>query len=155
MPSHVKIFAALGFFAVAYSIFSTAWSMAFPPAHYLAMLARLPAYQAADARHMDLLNRGAITAFLAILTSLLIWLATFRRSNTARWAYALLFALRQFVPPLILLLRSWDYAALILKDYLDDLSNVRFYIAVVPVIAAIGFSFTGNANAWFRSRAAN
>jgi hypothetical protein len=153
MPSHVKIFAALGFLAVAYSVLSTAWFLAFPSAHYLAMLARLPAGLAVEERHMDLLSQGGITAFFAIVNAMLIWLAAFRRSNLARWSYAILFVSRQSLP-LFLLLRGPEYTALVLRDYLDDLSNVRFYIAVVPVIAAIVFSFTGNARAWFaRSRA--
>jgi hypothetical protein len=114
-------------------------------------MAKLPAHLAVEARRWDLQYRITVTAFWAILTSLLIWLAAFRRANVARWAYALLFVLSQSIP-LFLLSRGPEARAIVLKDYLDDLSNVRFYIAVVPVIAAIVFSFTGNATAWFRSR---
>ncbi len=149
MPSHVRIFFWLGVCAILYSVSFTAWFLMFPSQETITVMARLPPAFRAFTEHAILRNTIVFTALWAVVPSVLLWLAAFRRQNWARWGYAALFAFHKIMPWVVALAyfrrvpHTFDFP---LRDWSDPMALVSNAL----VLAAIAFAFTGNARDWFR-----
>ena len=160
MPSNVKIFWWISVATVAYWAVSTTWYLAFPTAHYLAVLAKLPPHLREGARNADIEYNVAGVLFWSSVTLVLASLAAFRRRNWARWAYSIAFLFRELLPCIALgyvyLVPSYStvYRQLFLKDVWKSIvfewSDARNYIVPVATAIAIVVVFTGNARGWFK-----
>ena len=149
MPSHVRIFWYLSVAIVTYWVLSTAWFLAFPSAHHLATLAKLPPELREGTRRIDLQIAIVSTSVWCGATLGFAWLAAFRRQNLARWTFAALFLLRESIP--LILAAAYHR----LDDYFVQLAHAdwtdpRGYITPALSIAAIGFVFSRDARDWFR-----
>jgi hypothetical protein len=157
MPSHVKIFWWLTVIVVTYVVLSHAWYLAFPPAHVLAVWAKVPA------RFRDLMHFVNIEYFVIAVVAngvwlALAWLAAYRRKNWARWMITIWFLLGLASP---LVIYAWyvlvgnhelvqHYWRFEIDAEAKEWENPRSYVVPLVTIAALVFAFTGNARAWFK-----
>jgi hypothetical protein len=142
MPSHVRIFFWIIVLVVAYWALSAACFLAFPPASFVARLAKLSPVVRQIVRAGSLMPVAArCLAFL-----LLAWLAAFRDQNWARWGIVFLFVWITAVPAGFAL--ATHGFSLYLRDSLLD---PGFLIETALLAVAIGFIFTGNARRRFRA----
>jgi hypothetical protein len=98
MPITVKAFSVLCVVLIATWVYSLAGNIAFPSAHYVSMLAKLPPEMRGEARHFDSMSMGISTVAWCVMVLLLGWLAAFRRQNWARWVLLAVFVLAVLVP---------------------------------------------------------
>ena len=148
MPSHVKIFWWLSIVIVIWWVFWTARFLLFPTAHYLAVLAKLPLEFREAARRSDIQTGIISTLVWGGVTLGLAWLAAFRRLNWARWAFGIVFLIREAIPFLV-------FAAYHqLGHYMTELAHENWtdpvgYLIPAVTLTAIAFVFSGNARGWF------
>lgn len=154
MPLNVKIFLWLTIVAICYWAGTAIW-FRLHPSDTVAM-AKMLAEMRPDSRQTAIeANRISVNFGLGValvwstVTLSLAWVAAFYRRNWARWAYAILFLVRESLPfgAALALHRFHIYLA----QYLSrGWGEPRAYILPVLFTLAIIFVFTGKANAWFR-----
>ena len=148
-PTTVKVFWWLSVTLVAYMIFTRAWFLVFPTAHYVTTLAHLRPEFRELARRADIDAAIISTTIWCVPILVLAWLSTFGRANWARWAFAMLFLLAEASD--LLIAASYHQ----LHGYVADLLHSDWlylpqYVVPVLWLAAIGLSFSRNARPWFR-----
>ncbi len=151
MPSHVRIFWWLTVSVTFLTTFSLAWSYTFPPAHYLATLAKLPPDMRKDVHRFNIEFAMVVTGVVNGTALILAWVASFRRQNWARWAFTIGYVFI-FTEPLVYdaVHHRFDWSSEFpLANWLD----IAHYWVMALWVAAIVFVFTGNAREWFNSRA--
>ena len=162
MPANVKVFWWLSVAVAAYWAIMTAWHVAFPSAHYLAMLAKLPVELREGTRRVDILVPTFWTSLWIVVTLGSAWLAAFRRRSWARWAYVSVFLVRDFLLLWIVVAFVYlvpTYSALHRRiawestwnDTVSTWSNPRNYLIPLLTVIAIAAVFTGNAKDWFKA----
>lgn len=157
MPSHVRIFWWLSVAIVAYWILMTAWFLAFPSAHELTVLAKIPPHFRDIARRADRQYEiiGIVsTVVWSGLTLGFAWFAALHHANWARWAFVVLFVLREPVPYLVMFAFYYHTRHLDIFEAMlahENWTNPRGYLVPAFTIVAIAFVFSGNARNWFRT----
>lgn len=160
MPSNVKLFWWLSVAIAAYWVLGFAWQLAFPSAHYLAVLAKFPPHLREEVQRADLENSIVGTVFRCGVTLGFAALAAFRRQNWARWAYAIAFLLRELLPWIfagyVYLVPAYGanyrqaFLATLWESTVAEWSNPLNYLVPIAAVVAIVAVFTGNARDWFR-----
>lgn len=152
MPLNVRLFWWISVVVVIYWLLATGWFFAFPSAHYLETLAKLPAEVRRGTQHVEAIARITSTIAWCGLTIVLAWLAAYRRLNWARWAFAVVFAVRGVAS--IVMGNIYDRQF----HYLFERGSHEFWVVLpsyavtlLTVIAAV-LAFSGNAKAWFKER---
>jgi len=157
MPNNVKIFFGLCLALVAYWVYSTISYLAFPSAHYLAMMAKLPPEFRQMTRYVDIRNMTVSTSVWCVIILLIGWLAAFRRQNWARWTLASLFVLALLLPVGVDAYLAIHYdtpIGTVVQNYVHyNWSRPTEYLVLAIEAAIIVFAFTGNARSWFRKKA--
>jgi hypothetical protein len=148
LPSHVAVFWWLSIAVVALWIFWTGKWLLFPSSHYLTALAKLPVQFREGVQHLDIELRVWPTLFWGAETLGLAWFAAFGRRNWARWAYAIVFVLREVGFAIAMAVNDWRFRDVLHKPFLTW-GNPVDYVVPLLTIAAIIFVFTGNARRWF------
>jgi hypothetical protein len=164
MPSNVKIFWCLSVLIVSYAVISREWHIVFPPPlrlspRSLAALAKVPEALRERIRTFDIEYVMGAAIVVNGTKLLFAWLATFKRKNWARWAFAILFVFLEALPLIAYFvsllfqsqLTSHYFGQLVLKDEMKALFDPYAILFRASEIAAIVFVFTGNARDWFKA----
>lgn len=153
----MRIFFGLSAAIVTYWMATTLWFWIYPPAASLAIeahvLARIPSSMRAETierfENLQLFEMGVAAAWSAIVLSL-AWMTAFHRQNWARWAYAIVFVIRESLPYVPLLLYPRLSSIVFSKYWFAGWTDPQNYIIPVLFMVAIVFVFSGDANSWFK-----
>lgn len=152
MPSNVRAFWWLSVISVLLPAIIVVWHLIFPTAHYLSVLAQLPPDLREIARRADLMYAVVGKSVSCVLTLGLAWLASFRRSNWARWASAIWFVVPEAIP-FVLAAAYHQFDRYIADLPHENWANPGHYAFRILGIVAIVFVFSGNARPWFNKPA--
>lgn len=151
MPIQVKLFWWLSIGITVVWTFMTIWHFALPPLDHLAMLHRLSPEMQQRAKHIELLTGISNTAFWCVLTLVLAWIAVFRHSNWARWAFVVIFVVREAIP--LAIYSAYGHPEVFIRGLRNTLADPWFYPIPMLTIAAIIAIFSRGAQDWFTVRA--